>query len=114
MNLSYAIKHYRKKVFPARGGQAEFAAALGTTRQEVSAWENGKREPTLKNLRKIAKVLNISLDELISYKPSASSLVEHDVVYWRDLAILYKATIDSLSSEIKVLKAKIEEYEQPK
>ncbi len=45
--------------------QGEFAKKLGTTQQRVSEWECGKIEPTLSNIVKILKVLNITFEDLI-------------------------------------------------
>lgn len=68
MKLSEKIYRIRK----ARGySQEQFGALLGDTatggisRQSVSAWEKGENEPTLDNLRDIAKVLDISFDALL-------------------------------------------------
>lgn len=44
--------------------QKEFAAKLGTTQQRVSEWECDKVEPSLFNIIKILKALEISFEEL--------------------------------------------------
>ena len=44
--------------------QKDFAIKLNTTQQRVSEWECNKIEPTLYNLIKILKVLNITFEEL--------------------------------------------------
>ena len=109
MSIGCAIKYFREKLFPMQGGQAEFAAALGVTRQEVSAWENGRRTPTLKNLRKIAKALNVGVDEIQNHREN--SVHEHarqeDAEYWKDLAIAYKEKITGYEAEIKKLKSEL-------
>ena len=68
MKLSEKIYRIRK----ARGySQEQFGAMLGDTsaggisRQSVSSWEKGENEPTLDNLREIAKVLNVSFNVLL-------------------------------------------------
>lgn len=45
--------------------QAELAKHLGVTAQAVSWWENGG-EPTLGNLRKIARITKTSLADLLA------------------------------------------------
>ena len=45
--------------------QKEFANKLGTTQQRVSEWECNKVEPSLFNILKIIKVLNVSFEDLI-------------------------------------------------
>ena len=68
MKLSEKIYRIRK----ARGySQEQFGSMLGNTttggvsRQSVSSWEKGENEPTLDNLRDIARVLNVSFDVLL-------------------------------------------------
>ena len=110
MPIGCAIKYFREKLFPMQGGQAEFAAVLGVTRQEVCAWENGKRVPTLRNLRKIASALNVSIDEIKNYKEGDvhAQAQQHDAEYWKDLAIAYKEKILKYEEEIKTLRAELE------
>ena len=45
--------------------QKEFAKLIGTTQQRISEWETNKVEPTLFNIIKITKVLNVTFEELI-------------------------------------------------
>ena len=89
------------------GGQAEFASALGTTRQEVSAWENGKREPNSQNLRRIATVLDVTITELTSFNPETAADNDEDMEYWRDLAKSYKKRIMVLEKEVIDLKKQL-------
>ncbi len=57
--------------------QAELAEKLYVTRQAVSNWENGKTEPDIDTLNKIATVLEISVEELI-YGFKRKSTVIHN------------------------------------
>ena len=45
--------------------QADVAKLIGTTNSLIANYESGRREPTIKNLIKLATVLNISLDWLL-------------------------------------------------
>ena len=56
------IKRFREK---ASMTQQELGGKLCVTRQAVSSWENGKTEPDLETLGKIAEVLAVSVEELI-------------------------------------------------
>ena len=56
------IKFFREKKDIT---QSELADKLCVTRQAVSNWENGKTEPDIEILNKIASVLEISIEELI-------------------------------------------------
>lgn len=48
--------------------QSDLAEKLNTTQRKISYWENGKFEPDLENLWKIADLFEISIDELIGRK----------------------------------------------
>ncbi len=56
------IKNFREK---KKVTQEEMAQALFMTRQAISNWENGKTEPDIDTLQKIADFLNITMEELI-------------------------------------------------
>lgn len=45
--------------------QDELAKQVFTTRQSISNWENGKKIPTLENIDRLAKILDVSIDDLI-------------------------------------------------
>ena len=56
------IKEHRK----ASGlTQQQLAEAIGATQKQVSAWELGQNEPSLRVLKAIAKVLGCTVEELI-------------------------------------------------
>lgn len=45
--------------------QTELAEAIGVTQGAVHQWESGKSKPTIDNLKKIAKLFNCKVDDLI-------------------------------------------------
>lgn len=45
--------------------QNQLAKLVGVTQQCISEWENGKIEPTLSYLWKLADIFKTSIDELI-------------------------------------------------
>lgn len=47
--------------------QKEFGKAIGVTQATVSAWELGRNEPDYKVLRKIAQMLDCSIEYLMGY-----------------------------------------------
>ena len=69
MKLGEAIKEKREKLGMT---QQDLAEKLFVSRQTVCRWENGTRCPDLIMAKKIALVLNISLDELIPGEALAS------------------------------------------
>jgi transcriptional regulator with XRE-family HTH domain len=52
--------------------QEELAQALNVTNQAVSKWESGICCPDINLLPEIAKYFNVSVDELLGYKPADS------------------------------------------
>ena len=70
MSIGENIKKYRTL---NNLGQEEFAQMLGVTRPAVSYLESGKREPRMEQLKKIAEILNIPIDILVSDVPTFSN-----------------------------------------
>lgn len=64
MNIGAVIKKYRKEVGLT---QEEMANRLGVTTPAVNKWENGNSNPDIELLAPIARLLNISLDTLMSF-----------------------------------------------
>lgn len=60
------IKNKRKKLGIT---QEQLAEKINVTRQAVSNWENGKTEPDIETLTKIAQIFDISIDELVDGIP---------------------------------------------
>lgn len=67
------IRAYREQ---ANLSQEELGKLLGVTRQTIAAWEKGDRAPSLEQLSKLARSLNIPLDLLLEKtKDSESTLL---------------------------------------
>ena len=62
MTLSENIKNRRETL---KLSQEYVANQLGVSRQAVSKWESGQSEPSANNLIQLAKILEISLSELV-------------------------------------------------
>ena len=45
--------------------QAQLAAAIGCLGKDVSRWEHGTYKPRIETLRKMAEVLNCSMEDLL-------------------------------------------------
>lgn len=75
------IRKYRKS---SNMSQDELAEKLEVTRQSISLWETGQTQPTLENIVALAKLFNVSTDELLSAEtpehpaPSASGKPKQD------------------------------------
>lgn len=61
MNIGERLKRYRKE---KRMTQEEIAYRAGVTVTSVSRWENGVREPTFRDVEKVAAALGVTMEEL--------------------------------------------------
>ncbi|MBR4003968.1 MAG: helix-turn-helix transcriptional regulator [Clostridia bacterium] len=59
------LKELRKK---ANLTQKEVAEKIGVQPMTYNYYENGKNEPSIEMLKKIAKVFDVSIDTLLNYK----------------------------------------------
>ena len=71
MNIGSVIKKYRKELGYA---QEEMANRLGVTTPAVNKWENGNSNPDIELLAPIARLLNISLDTLLSFHQNLTDI----------------------------------------
>lgn len=72
MNIEFANR--LQKLRKEKGySQDQLAEALGVSRQSISKWERAEASPDSDNLIALAKLYNISLDELISPSDSKDS-----------------------------------------
>lgn len=60
--------------------QDDLAEQLHVTRQAVSNWENGKTQPDLETLQKIAQVLEVSVEELIYGERRQTTIINQKTV----------------------------------
>ena len=72
--FSENLKKFRKA---KRLSQEDFALKLNVVRQTVSKWEKDLSMPDVQMLLKIAEVLEVSVNELISSKDSIREVQEH-------------------------------------
>ncbi len=83
MNIEIANK--LQKLRKANGySQEELADKLGISRQAISKWERAESSPDTDNLIILAKLYNVSLDELLSTDESIDEIrentIEHDTI----------------------------------
>jgi transcriptional regulator with XRE-family HTH domain len=103
MAIGDIIKKYRKN----RGmTQEEMATCLGITTPAVSKWERGNTLPDITLLAPIARLLNITTDELLSFK---DELTDEEINQY--LSNVQKDLKDKRFHEVFIsVKEKIEEY----
>lgn len=71
--------------------QAELAAKIGKSSRTISNWENGMRDPGSDNIRRIAKVLDVSPAEIIGHNNLPSDRFFEFIVDNSDMAPEIKA-----------------------
>ena len=64
--ISDNIKFYRKR---ARYSQEQIARKLGITQGSVSSWETGRNIPDTQTMIRLAKVLDVPVESLVSDEP---------------------------------------------
>lgn len=67
MPLYNRLKEYRAKI---KVNQTEMGNLVGVSRQTISQIERGDYSPSVTLALKIAKVLNVSVEEIFSYEES--------------------------------------------
>lgn len=96
MNFSENIRSIRegKKL-----SQADFAQELNITRQSVSKWETGKSFPDIDMLKKISRLYNISIDDLVRTNDTGSIQKEPPIIPNQDRKIYWRknSSSDNLS-----------------
>ena len=60
--------------------QDELAQQLNVTRQAVSNWENGKTQPDIETLHKIAEILDVTIEGLIYGAKQTTTIVKNTTV----------------------------------
>ena len=73
MNLGKNLFHARKK---AGLSQETVAEKLGVSRQTISKWETAETVPDIYEAKKLAKLYNLSLDELIEFNVDVKEIEE--------------------------------------
>lgn len=85
MKINEVIRKYRKE---RRLTQEEMANYLGVTAPAVNKWESGSSYPDISLLAPIARLLEVSLDTLLSYREELTDIeVNHIVKKLSELAM---------------------------
>lgn len=77
MSLGKVIRKYRKN---RNLTQEEMAGRLGVTASAVNKWENENSYPDITLLAPIARLLNISLDTLLSFRKDLTTEEINEIV----------------------------------
>ncbi len=103
MNIGNVIRKQRKEL---KMTQEEMANRLGVTAPAVNKWENNNTLPDITLLAPIARLLGITVDELLSFKEELTTK-EIDQFSYKILKDLKEKDYDTVFT---LAKSKIEEY----
>ena len=67
--------------------QEQLADFIGVTKGSVSKWETGQSLPDILTLPELAAFFDVTIDELLGYKPQLSREQIHKI--YRDLAVAF-------------------------
>lgn len=81
MQIGQVIREHRKR---KNLTQEEMANRLGVTAPAVNKWENGNSFPDITLLAPIARLLEVSLDELLAFREELTAEEIKDIVYELD------------------------------
>lgn len=63
-NILYMKKFYREIIKQGKDVKT-FAKDVGVSTQTIYSWKSGQSKPTVKNIHKIAKILNMDINIII-------------------------------------------------
>src|SRR5699024_1344753 len=101
--IGQIIREYRKNKSIT---QEEMANRLGVTAPAVNKWENGNSQPDIMLLAPIARLLNITLDTLLSFEEELTGEEINNIIYEMN----GKLKEESYEENCKWAKEKIEQY----
>jgi transcriptional regulator with XRE-family HTH domain len=105
----------KKMMQRSRFSQSRLAREIGTYQSVVNRWINGKGEPSLQQLLKMARLLGTSMeylvDESIEEEPGYLDYVEADPQIEFNES-LYAEFVKTFSEKIKAIEAMAERYRQ--
>jgi transcriptional regulator with XRE-family HTH domain len=95
-NFSDFLREYRVK---NQMSQEDLARKLGTTKQVISNYENGKHTPKISVAANIADVLGVSLEKMLGVDPMPP-LEEQLLIYFRAMSDEGKEELVKRASEM--------------
>lgn len=106
--MTNVAKNIKAARLGAKLTQDGLAEKLNVTRQAVSSWENGKTEPDIDTLTKLAEITKVAAEELIyGIKPESE---QRDVKIYKRLAIIFGVLAIFLFVLILIFTPTINEY----
>lgn len=90
--------------------QVEMASRLGVAKSTYSMYESGKREPNMQTIRKIADILGVSVEYLITgeekenyYLNEETTRIAQEIFEDKELRGLFDAAQDAKPEDLKLI-----------
>ncbi len=78
MTIGEKIQHYRKKL---NISQEELGNQLSVSRQSVSLWEKDVTMPTVDNIKRLAEIFSVTVDQLMSTEEVEQETESKEILY---------------------------------
>lgn len=78
MTIGEKIQHYRKKL---NISQEELGNQLSVSRQSVSLWEKDVTMPTVDNIKRLAEIFSVTVDQLMSTEEVDQETESKEILY---------------------------------
>ncbi|QOR34953.1 helix-turn-helix transcriptional regulator [Clostridium sp. 'deep sea'] len=111
INISQKLKQLRKQ---HKISQENLAELLGISRQVVSKWENGLSKPETNNLLKIAKIFNISVEELVSSDVIKAETLQQESIKFKIPMLVVISYLTSFASILGFFCIPVSNVQHPK
>ena len=107
------IKNLKKYRVANNMTQAQLSKLIGYDQTMISQWEHGGRDPNTDTLLKIAKIFNVSTDELVGYDKNYSDVICNQNLNILDLSKLPATDVETINAYLSLspsLKDKANSY----
>jgi len=108
MQKKIIAKNFKKLRLFKSLNQSEFAELFGITRSTVGSYEEGRAEPKLETLLKIADHFKLQVDDLIRSELTVNKIAhfEYPLKESKDLKTLFKK-LDELNERMKTIEQEL-------
>lgn len=107
--MSILSERLRQLRYKSGFSQSKVAIRLGVAQSVISCYESGEKEPSIKNLRELARLYRCSADYLLGLdRPDKTVSIQLDSLSDEQTAIIY-ALLESWKTNINIAESRQEE-----
>lgn len=100
MTIGEKIQHFRKKL---NISQEELGNQLSVSRQSVSLWEKDVTMPTVDNIKRLAEIFSVTVDQLMSAEEVAKEEANSEVLYTLSVDDIRKVKFSYISPIVFII-----------